>query len=60
MDKKPYRSMLIDQAFSLEKSLGYTVEDREHILGSFIWKIVLTDDLKIYIELLSEEINKRR
>ncbi len=60
MDKKPYRSMLIDQAFSLEKRLGYTVDDRENLLGSFIWKIVLTNDIKTYIELLSEEINKRR
>jgi hypothetical protein len=60
MDKKPYRSMLIDQAFFLEKRLGYTVDDRENLLGSFIWKIVLTNDIKAYIELLSEEINKRR
>ena len=56
MPRMPYRSMLISWAFKREKKLGFTTEDRAELLGTRMWRLHSTSDIKAYVEILDEEL----
>lgn len=59
MARMPYRSLLIRWAKKREKILSYTIEDREELLGTHLWSPQTTNDIKTYVEILEEEIERR-
>ncbi len=59
MPRTDYRIMLISWAVKREKKLGFTIEDREDLLGTFVWKLHTTSDIKAYVEIMEEELKRR-
>lgn len=59
MSRMEYRKMLISWAFKREKKLGFTTEDRAELLGTYMWRVHSTDDIKAYVEILDNELKKR-
>lgn len=60
MARMEYRAMIISWARKREEQLGFTVQDREELLGTRTWKQQTITDIKAYVEILSEEIEERR
>ncbi len=59
MPRMEYRKMLISWAFKREKKLGFTTEDRADLLGTHMWKLHTTSDIKAYVEILDEELKEK-
>lgn len=58
MARMPYRGLLITWARKREKELNYTSQDREDLLGTQLWRVHSIRDIKAYVEILEEEIQK--
>ncbi len=59
MGQIPMRHLLIRWAQNREKNLGYTISDRQVILGTHRWIAHSDNDIRVYIQLLDKELKRR-